>query len=117
PEPVTTTTAPSTTAPSTTAPPTTAPSTTAPPTSEPPAPSPPSLSPDEIGDEVAGLFRPSVLGPGQKSCLGQVLVNEFGGERVVAAIASESPRDDVEFVEAIRAAANFCNIDPSAVLG
>lgn len=111
----------STTLPDATLPPTSIPPTTAPATTRVPAATvvepAPSMSPDEIGGQVAGLFRRSVLGDGQKSCLGQVLVNDFGEERVLAAIASESPRDDLEFVDAIRAAARFCNIDPSAILG
>ena len=75
------------------------------------------MTADEIGEQVAGLFRSSVLGSGQKSCLGLTLFNEFGDQRVAAAIASGSPRDDAEFVDAIIAAAMNCNIDPSAVLG
>lgn len=76
-----------------------------------------SASPDDIGEQISGLFRRSVLGAGQKSCLGQVKLNDFGEQGVVAAIATESPGDDDEFVEGLRAAADFCNIDPSAIFG
>jgi hypothetical protein len=76
-----------------------------------------SVSPDDVGDQISGLFRNSVLGAVQKSCLGQVVLNDLGEQRVVEAIAAESPGDDEEFVEAVRAAAAFCNIDPSAIFG
>lgn len=75
------------------------------------------VSATEIGDQISGLFRPSVLGRGQKACLGQAVLDDLGEQRVVDAIAAESPDDDEEFVQAIRDAAAFCGIDRSAVFG
>ena len=75
------------------------------------------MSADDIGDQLSSLFRSSVLGAVQKECLGQVMLNELGEQRVVEAIAAESPGDDDEFVQALRDAADFCNIDPSAIFG
>lgn len=78
---------------------------------------PPSVSPDDIGEQVGGLFRSSVLGDGQQSCLGQALLDVLGAQRVLEAIAAASPGDDEQFVDAIRSAASICNIDPSAIFG
>ncbi len=77
----------------------------------------PAASPDEVGDQISGLFRNSVLGAGQQQCLGQSVLEELGDERTIDAIASETPGDDEEFVDAVAAAADACNIDPSAVFG
>lgn len=108
--------------PETTAPSTSTTTTTTTTTTSPAQPAPDTtvavpVSPDDIGDQISGLFRRSVLGAEQKSCLGQVVLNDLGEQRVVEAIAAESPGEDEEFVEAVRAAAEFCNIDPSAVFG
>ncbi|MGB3733819.1 MAG: hypothetical protein WA964_02605 [Ilumatobacter sp.] len=72
---------------------------------------------EDVGDQISGLFRPSVLGTLQKRCLGEFVVEALGEERVLAAIASESPVDDEEFVDVVSAAAEFCLIDQSAIFG
>lgn len=83
----------------------------------PAAPDAPPISSGDVGDQISRLFRPSVLGSGQKTCVGDVVLNELGEQRVVETIASESPGDDEEFIEAIRTAAATCNIDITAILG
>lgn len=75
------------------------------------------VSAEDIGDQIAGLFRDDVLGSIQKICLGQAVVDDLGQDRVVEAIAAESPGEDVEFVESLLDAADFCNVDESAIFG
>ena len=101
------------TAPSTTAAPetTVAPETTA----APPDVEPPSVS--EIGEWLASLYRPSVLGPGQEECLGQEVLDELGAVRLIEIVNSEDPGDDEDLVAALENAASACGIDPSAIFG
>lgn len=96
---------------------TTPPTTTVPTDPAPETTVPPSVDSGDVGEQIAGLFRRSVLGSLQELCLGRAVLEDLGEARVVEALASESPGDDEEFVESIRAALPNCNIDPSAVFG
>ena len=109
-----------TTAPSTTAAPTTtaAPATTAPTTTAAPVGPIEAPSPGEIGDWLSGLYRSSVLGDGQKDCLGQTVLDALGGDRLsVLLSATAEPGEEDDLIEALRDAAASCGIDPSAVFG
>ena len=107
------------TAPSTTAAPetTVVPETTVAPetTAAPPDVEPPSVS--EIGEWLASLYRPGVLGPGQEECLGQEVLDELGAVRLIEIVNSEDPGDDEDLVAALENAASACGIDPSAIFG
>ncbi len=115
-------TAPETTSPETTTPPTTTPETTAPPATTavpadtaPPAAEP--LTPNEVGEWLASLYRRSVLGQGQVSCLGQTVLAEVGNDRLAALLDDDDAGADEELIEALRNAASNCGIDPSAIFG
>jgi TolA-binding protein len=112
------TTTPETTTPPTAAPPATtvAPATTAAPAdTAPPAAEP--LTPDEVGAWLASLYRRSVLGEGQVSCLGQTVLAELGNDRLATLLNDEDAGEDDALIEALRDAAASCGIDPSAIFG
>jgi hypothetical protein len=107
--------------PPTTVPPATsiAPETTvAPETTTAPVPAeatPPSVS--EVGEWLSSLYRRSVLGQGQKDCLGQTVLDELGAVRVVTLLNSDDAKDAEDLIDALRDAAATCGVDPSAIFG
>jgi len=76
---------------------------------------PPSV--DEIGEWLSSLYRSSVLGQGQKDCLGQSVLDELGPDRLGALLDTDDAGDDEELIDALRNAASACGVDPSAIFG
>ena len=76
---------------------------------------PPSV--DEIGEWLSSLYRSSVLGQGQKDCLGQNALDELGADRLGALLDTDDAGDDEELIDALQNAASVCGVDPSAVFG
>ena len=76
---------------------------------------PPSV--DEIGEWLSSLYRSSVLGQGQKDCLGQSVLEVLGADRLGALLDTDDAGDDEELIDALRNAASVCGVDPSAIFG
>ena len=69
----------------------------------------------EIGEWLASLYRRSVLGQGQRECLGQTVQDEIGDDRLSTIRNADGAGDDQGLVDASRIAAATCGIDPSAI--
>lgn len=107
--PETTIVAPTTVAPETTV----APDTVVAPTTETVLP-----SAAELGQWLSSLYRTSVLGSGQRDCLGQVVIDDLGADQLSEILNSgdDAAGNDI-LIASLRAAASTCGIDPSAVFG
>ena len=113
---------PDTEAPDTEAPETVTRDVSTPPTGPTPAssepPTEPAASPVEVGGQLSSLYGPSVLGTGQKTCLGQTVLDDLGSTQLSAILdTGDAARDDETLVASLGAAARTCNIDPSAIFG
>ncbi len=73
------------------------------------------LTPAQAGSQLAGLYRPDVLGPGQELCLGEVVSNDLGANRLTILLRGSDPASSDALRTSMEAAAAFCAIDPSAV--
>ncbi len=72
---------------------------------------------NEIGEWLASLYRTSVLGVGQKECLGRTVLDEVGADRLGVLLTADDAGDDEALIAALRDATSICGIDPSAIFG
>lgn len=73
--------------------------------------------PDEVGDQLSSLYRNSVLGDGQKRCLGDFVLGNLGNAETVTILDADDASENDALETSVREAAAFCGISTSAVFG
>ncbi len=69
-----------------------------------------------IGESLASVEGPSVLGQGQHTCLGTAVVNDIGLDAIGAGLQTDAANSATSALdEAIERGAISCGIDPSAI--
>ena len=72
--------------------------------------------PQQVGQFLGNLYRDSVLGSGQETCIGESVAAEVGDD-LGPILSSEDPGADDRLVTALTNAGDTCQIDPTAIFG
>ncbi|MFT6390919.1 MAG: hypothetical protein ACJA14_000426 [Ilumatobacter sp.] len=75
------------------------------------------LSPRDLGRRLSSLYRQNVLGNGQQTCLGQVVINDIEADSISEILMSDDPGANESLTTSLQGAATICGIDPSAIFG
>ena len=75
------------------------------------------LSPRDLGRRLSSLYRQNVLGNGQQTCLGQVVINDIEADSISEILMSDDPGANESLTASLQNASAICGIDPSAIFG